>query len=245
MRNIRFVIEYDGTNYHGWQVQPNAVTIQDTIEKNLKMIIQENVTVISSGRTDAGVHAIMQVANFHTKSRLNLDSIQRGLNSLLPHDIVIKEIGEEEKDFHSRYSAKSKIYRYVILNQRVPSPLYRNFSWFIPFELDISEMKKAVTCLLGRHDFSSFRASGCNSRNPIREVYSVSLEKKPKGLIFFEIEANAFLKQMVRNIVGTMVDVGKGKIGASEFELIFQSKDRKKAGITAPPHGLFLKAVKY
>ena len=245
MRNIRLVIEYDGTNYHGWQIQPNATSIQETIEDRLQKITQEEIRLIAAGRTDAGVHAVEQVANFSTNSQLDINNIQRGLNSLLPPDIAIKEISEAEQDFHSRYSAKSKIYRYVILNRRFPSPLYRNFSWFIPFKLDIKEMKSAVQCLIGEHDFSSFKASGCNSHNPIRELYGISLDKDPKGFIIFEIEANAFLKQMVRNIVGTMVDVGKGKIGVSEFEDIFLSKDRKKAGITAPPQGLFLVKIKY
>ncbi|KAF0120997.1 MAG: tRNA pseudouridine38-40 synthase [bacterium] len=245
MRNIRLVIEYDGTNYHGWQIQPNAVSIQETIEDRLQKITQEEIKLIAAGRTDAGVHAVEQVANFSTRSRLDINKIQMGLNSLLPPDIAIKEISEAEQDFHARYSAKSKIYRYVILNQRFPSPLYRNFSWFIPFKLDIKEMKKAVQCLIGKHDFSSFKASGCNSHNPIREVYDISLDKDTKGFIIFEIEANAFLKQMVRNIVGTLADVGKGKIGVSEFEEILRAKDRKKAGITAPPQGLFLVKIKY
>ncbi|MEW6615516.1 MAG: tRNA pseudouridine(38-40) synthase TruA [Thermodesulfobacteriota bacterium] len=245
MRNIKLVIEYDGTNYHGWQIQPNAVTIQETIEERLQKITQEEIRLIAAGRTDAGVHAVEQVANFPTNSRLEINNIQRGLNSLLPPDISIKEISEVEQDFHARYSAKSKIYRYVILNQRFPSPLYRNFSWFIPFKLNVKKMKKAVKCLIGKHDFSSFKASGCNSHNPIREVYAISLDKSPKGFIIFEIEANAFLKQMVRNIVGTMVDVGNGKIGGSEFEEILRAKDRKKAGIMAPPQGLFLLKVNY
>lgn len=245
MRNIKLVIEYDGANYHGWQTQPNVVSIQGTIEERLREITQEEVSLIASGRTDAGVHAIGQVAHFHTHSRLGLDNIQRGLNSLLPPDIAIKEIYDVEKDFHSRYSARSKVYRYIILNQRFPSPLYRNFSWFIPFDLDIKKIKKAIQCLIGRHDFSSFQASSCNSRNPIREVLNVSLDKGPLRLIIFEIEANAFLKQMVRNIVGTMVDVGQGKTGVGEFEEILRSKDRKKAGRTAPPQGLFLVNVRY
>jgi len=245
MRNIKLLIEYDGTNYHGWQVQPNAVSIQETIQEKLEIITQNRTKVIASGRTDAGVHAMEQVAHFFTESRLDLSNIQRGLNSLLPPDIAVREIDEVAEDFHSRYNAKSKVYRYIILNQGSPSPLYRNFSWFIPLALDISEMKRTVQCLIGRHDFSSFKASGCNSRNPIREVHSVSVDMNPKGLIVFEIEANGFLKQMVRNIVGTMVDVGKRKISPKEFQEIFLSGHRKKAGVTAPPQGLFLVKVKY
>ena len=245
MRNIKLLIEYDGTNYHGWQVQLNAVSIQETIEEKLRIITQKKTNVIASGRTDAGVHAMGQVAHFFTESQLDLSNIQRGLNSLLPPDIAIKEIDEVPEVFHSRYSAKSKVYRYIILNQVFPSPLYRNFSWFIPLDLDISEMNKAIQCLIGRHDFSSFKAPGCNSRNPIREVHIASVYMNPKGLIVFEIEANGFLKQMVRNMVGTMVDVGKRKVSPKEFKKIFRSRDRKKAGVTAPPQGLFLVKVKY
>ena len=167
------------------------------------------------------------------------------MNSLLPSDIAVKEISEVDKDFHSRYSAISKIYRYVILNQGAPSPLYRSFSWFIPFTLDMFKMEQAIQSLIGRHDFSSFKASGSNSTNPVRDVFRASLDRGPYGVMVFEVEANGFLKQMVRNIVGTMVDVGKGRTTLKEFEEIFHSKDRKKAGITAPPHGLFLEKVKY
>ena len=245
MRNIKLYIEYDGTNYNGWQVQPNAVSIQGTIEEKLEIITQKKTKVIASGRTDAGVHAIEQVAHFFTESQLNLNNIQRGLNSLLPSDISIRQIHEVTNDFHSRRSAKSKVYRYIILNQGFPSPLYRNYSWFIPHDLDIYEMKMAIQYLMGRHDFSSFKASGCNSRNPIREVHRISVDLNPKGLIVFEIEADGFLKQMVRNIVGTMVDVGKRKISPKEFQEIFLSRDRKKAGVTAPPQGLFLVKVNY
>ncbi|MFH2013001.1 MAG: tRNA pseudouridine(38-40) synthase TruA [Pseudomonadota bacterium] len=245
MRNIKLVIEYDGTSYHGWQIQPNAVSVQETIEERLRKITQEEIKLIVAGRTDAGVHAIEQVANFNTNSQLDMNNIQRGLNSLLPPDIAIKEISEVEENFHARYSAKSKIYRYVILNQRFPSPLYRNFSWFIPFNLDIEKMEKATQCLIGKHDFSSFKASGCNSRNPVREVLAVSLNKDNKGFIIFDIEANAFLKQMVRNIVGTLVDVGQRNTGVKEFKDIFFSKDRRKAGKTAPPQGLYLIKVNY
>ena len=173
MRNIKLVIEYDGTNYHGWQIQPNAVSIQETIEDRLQKITQEEIRLIAAGRTDAGVHAIEQVANFSTKSQLDLSNIQRGLNSMLPPDIVIKEISDAEQDFHARYSAKNKIYRYVILNRRFPSPLYRNFSWFMPFKLNIKEMKEAAQCLIGEHDFSSFKASRCNSNNPIRVALTI------------------------------------------------------------------------
>ncbi|MDY6856582.1 MAG: tRNA pseudouridine(38-40) synthase TruA [Thermodesulfobacteriota bacterium] len=245
MRNIKLVTEYDGTNYHGWQVQPNAVSIQETIEDGLRTILQENIRITASGRTDAGVHALGQVAHFYTESHLDVKNIQRGLNSLLPPDISIKEICDVDHDFHARYSAKSKIYRYIILNQPFPSPLYRNFSWLIHFHLDSELMNKAIQTLKGRHDFSSFQASGCNSHHPVREVYNVSIKESPNRLICLDIEANAFLKQMVRNIVGTIVDVGQGKLSLKEFLEILHAKDRKRAGITAPARGLFLLKVRY
>ena len=245
MRNIKLVIEYDGTNYHGWQIQPNAASIQETIEDRLRTILQENIRITASGRTDAGVHALAQVAHFHSESHLNVKNIQRGLNSLLPPDISIKEICDVDHDFHARYSAKSKVYRYIILNQQFPSPLYRNFSWFIHSNLDIELMNKAFQSLKGRHDFSSFKASGCNSHHPVREAYNVSIKESPNRLICLDIEANAFLKQMVRNIVGTIVDVGQGKISLEEFVEILHAKDRKRAGITAPAKGLFLLKVRY
>jgi tRNA pseudouridine38-40 synthase len=244
-RNIKLIIEYDGTNYHGWQIQTNALTIQEIIENKLSLITQEKVGLIASGRTDTGVHALAQVANFRTESNISIDALQKGLNSLLPPDIVIKGAKEVEDSFHARFSVKSKVYLFVILNAKIPSALYRNYSWFIPFELDIKKMRTAASGLMGRHDFSSFRSSGSEDMSPIREVIDISLDKKGDRFIHVIIEADGFLKYMVRNIVGTLVDVGRKRIGIAEFNAIFESKDRTKAGPTAPSQGLFLKEVKY
>ncbi len=245
MRNIKLLIEYDGTNYLGWQVQPKGATIQGFIEDKLALLTGEPVHLIGSGRTDAGVHALGQVAHFKTKSQMDVGSIQRALNSLLPRDIVIQKVEEVEEGFHARRQSISKIYEYRILNRNIRSPFHRGYAWHIPQTLDLEEMKKATQGLVGEHDFSSFRSVGSPTRTAVRRVIHAEWKKGGEGLIRFEIEANGFLKQMVRAIVGTLVEVGKGKMGSEEFPEILRAKDRKKAGPTAPAHGLFLKEVKY
>jgi len=245
MRNIKLVIEYDGTNYQGWQVQPKGPTIQGVIEEKLSLITGEEVNLIGSGRTDAGVHALGQVASFKTQSQMDGRSIQRALNSLLPTDIVIKKVEEVEEDFHARKQSKSKIYEYRILNRPIRSAFHRGYAWHIPQKLNLKEMEKAAQSLIGEHDFSSFRSVGTPMRTSIRRVIRVEWKRERDGLVRFEIEANGFLKQMVRAIVGTLIEVGKGKICSEEFRRILESRDRKTAGPTAPAHGLFLKEVKY
>ncbi len=245
MRNIKLIIEYDGTNYQGWQVQPKGVTIQGMIEKKLTLLTKEAVHLVGSGRTDAGVHAFGQVAHFKTQSQMEVRSIQRALNSLLPPDIVIKGIEEVEEFFHARKESKSKVYEYRILNRAFRSALHRGYAWHIPQKLDLNEMKEAAQELIGEHDFSSFRSVGSPTRTAVRRVIRAEWKRGREGLIRFEIEASGFLKQMVRAVVGTLVEVGKGKISPEEFRRILDLKDRKKAGPTAPAHGLFLKEVKY
>jgi tRNA pseudouridine38-40 synthase len=245
MRNIKLLIEYDGTYYLGWQVQPKGKTIQGVLEEKLGILTGEKIHLVGSGRTDAGAHAFGQVANFKTQNEMEVHTIQRALNSLLPSDILIKAIEETENSFHARRSSKSKVYEYHILNSRLRSPFHRAYAWHIPFKLDLKEMEKAVQCLIGIHDFSSFRSVGTPTRTAVREVIRAEWKRGREGLVRFEIEANGFLKQMVRAIVGTLVEVGKGKTTSDEFREIIESKDRKKAGPTAPSHGLFLKEVKY
>ena len=244
MRNIRLLIEYDGTNYQGWQVQPKGPTIQGMIEEKLTLITGEVIHLIGSGRTDSGVHAFGQVANFKTKSKLDVHSIQKALNSLLPPDIVIQKAEEVEEDFHARKQSKSKVYEYRILNRALRSTFYRMYAWHIPKKLNLREMEEATKWLIGEHDFSSFRSVGSPTRTAIRRVIRAEWKRGRDGLLRFEIEANGFLKQMVRALVGTLVEVGKGKIDSEEFRKILDSRDRKKAGPTAPAHGLFLKEVK-
>src|SRR4030042_6923447 len=245
MRNIKLLIEYDGTNYLGWQVQPKGPTIQGMLGDKIKLLTGESIQLFGSGRTDAGVHALGQVAHFKTQSRMDLCSMQRALNSLLPRDIVIQKIEEVEEGFHARKHAKSKIYEYRILNRSLRSAFYRGYVWHIPQKLDLMEMKRATAHLIGEHDFSAFRTVGSSTRTTVRRVIQSEWKRGGAGMIRFEIEANGFLKQMVRSIVGTLVEVGKGKINPEEFQKILTSKDRKKAGPTAPAKGLFLKEVKY
>jgi len=245
MRNIRLLIEYDGTNYQGWQVQPKGPTIQGILEEKLGLLTGERVHLIGSGRTDSGVHALVQVANFRTQSKMDAGSIQKALNSLLPLDIVIRKVEEIDEGFNSRKNSRSKVYEYRILNRELRSTFHRGYVWHIPQKLNLIEMEKATQGLIGEHDFSSFRSVGSPTRTTIRRVIRAEWKKGSDGLILFEIEANGFLKQMVRAIVGTLIEVGRGKISAKELQKILESQDRKKAGPTAPAQGLFLKEVKY
>jgi len=245
MRTIKLTIEYDGTNYLGWQVQPKGPTIQRVLEETLKKITGEEVRLIGSGRTDAGVHAFGQVAHFKTHSKISLHSMARALNSLLPPDIVIRRVREVDENFHARKSCKSKIYEYRILNRNLRSAFYNKYAWHIPQKLNLKEMKEATRYLIGEHDFSSFRSVGTPTQTATRKVIRAEWKKGRDGLLYFEIEANGFLKQMVRAMVGTLVEVGRGRLSSDEFQEILQSKDRRKAGPTAPAHGLLLKEVKY
>ena len=245
MRNIKLLIEYDGTNYLGWQVQPKGPTIQGILEERLGLLTGEKIRLFGSGRTDSGVHAIGQVAHFKTESSMDAHRMQRALNSLLPPDIVIQKMEEVEESFHARKHSKSKVYEYRILNRNLRSVFHRGYVWHIPQKLDFKEMEKATQYLIGELDFSSFRSVGSPTRTTVRKVTRAEWKRGRSGLVRFEIEANGFLKQMVRAIIGTLVEVGKGKMSAVEFRRILESKERSKAGPTAPAHGLFLKEVKY
>jgi tRNA pseudouridine38-40 synthase len=245
MRTIKLTIEYDGTHYLGWQVQPRGLTLQGVLQEKLSSLTGEKIDLLGSGRTDAGVHALAQVAHFKTKSRLDVQTIQRALNSLLPSDMVIQKVEEVDEDFHARKQSKSKTYEYRILNRNIRSAFHRGYAWHIPQTLNIREMKKATRSLIGEHDFSSFQSVGSPKRTAVRKVTRAEWKWSRDGFLRFEIEANGFLKQMVRAIVGTLIEVGKRKITSEQFQKILDSRDRKKAGPTAPAHGLFLKEVKY
>ncbi len=246
LQNFKLIIEYDGTGYHGWQRQSNTCTIQGTIEDALKTMTEQPVTLIGSGRTDAGVHATGQVASFCLETRLTSDVFAKGLNSLLPPDIVIKDCAAVDETFHARYDAWSKVYDYRILNRPTPAALFRQYAWHIRKPLDLDAMRTAILCLKGEHDFSAFEGAGSPRSHAVRTAIDVSLTGKDADCyVVFSIEADGFLRHMARNIVGTLVDVGLGKISAEAFENILISKDRKQAGITAPAHGLFLREVKY
>ncbi len=244
-KNFKLLIEYDGGGYHGWQRQADQPTIQEEIEKALFKITGERIVLIGSGRTDAGVHAMGQVANFRLKTRHNQMVFQKALNSLLLDDIVITDCREVPETFHARFDAIAKTYHYHILNRDIPSAINRRFSWFIRKPLDIKAMKTSLSHIIGLHDFKSFEGAGSPRVHTNREIFHAALEKKEDGRLTFKIEANGFLRFMVRNIVGTLVEVGAGKITPDDFKLILESKDRAKAGPTAPAHGLFLVRVEY
>lgn len=241
-RNIKLKIEYDGTDFSGWQKQPKLRTIQGEIEDKLKRILQEKITLTGSGRTDVGVHALEQVANFKTESKLNLISMHRGLNSLLPEDILIKDVEDVDLDFNSRFSAKSRVYRYKIcLGNDV---FLRRFAWEVSYCLDLSKIKKATKTILGRQDFTSFCVSKSVKPDNHCFIFRASWKKEGKRLDF-EIEADRFLHTMVRNLVGTLIDVGRGYFNLKDFADILKAKDHKKAGLTAPAKGLYLVTVNY
>jgi len=244
MRNVKLIIEYDGTNYHGWQTQKNAKTVQDTIERAIKGLTGEMVELTASSRTDFGVHALGQVANFMTNSSIPGDRFSYALNRLLPDDIVIKDSQEVSLDFHARFRSKGKKYRYLIYNSRFPSAILRNRAYHVSYELDFESMQKAASYFPGTHDFSSFRASGSSVKTSVRTITEAVLERDDK-IISFEISGNGFLYNMVRIIVGTLVDVGMGRIDADDIPKIIESLDRKRAGRTAPAEGLYLVEVYY
>jgi tRNA pseudouridine38-40 synthase len=244
MRNLKLVIEYDGTHYQGWQSQNNGLTIQDVFEKALSQILNQKIRLNGSGRTDSGVHALGQVANFKTESTLETNALLKGTNSLLPPDILIKSIEEVPENFHARFSATSRIYEYRIWNAPQPSVFCRSYSWWVQTPLDIEVMHKAALYLIGWHNFSSFQGADHEKVSPEREVREVAFQHEGPEVIFF-IQANAFLRHMVRNIIGTLVEVGKSKMSHQEFVEIVEARDRTKAGKTAPAQGLFLKEVCY
>ncbi|MCM8763146.1 MAG: tRNA pseudouridine(38-40) synthase TruA [Candidatus Omnitrophica bacterium] len=249
MRNIKITLEYDGRRYAGWQIQPKnqtakRQTIQESIEKTLQKILQEKIKVIGSGRTDAGVHALAQVANFKTHSKIPLEKLQKALNALLPEDMVVNKIEEVGPDFHARFQAKSKLYRYTILNRRYPSVFLRHYAYFYPYPLDVNLMRKEAQYLVGRHNFKSFYTSDKKIRNPVRTIKYIKI-KNNKGLITIDIEADGFLYNMARNIVGTLLEIGRGRFPQGSMKKILLAKDRTKAGPTVPAGGLCLIRVNY
>jgi len=244
MRNIVLTLAYDGTHYHGWQCQPNALTIQEVLNKAVAKILDHPVTIYGGGRTDAGVHAMGQVVNFRTEKTIDLGSLARGLNSMLPRDIRVRGTREEEDSFHARYSAKAKTYVYCILNTPYNSPFLERYVWHIHYTLDVLAMDEAAKVIIGKHDFSAFKKKDEYYMNPVREVLRGGVKTKA-DLVYFVVEATGFLRYMVRNIVGTLVLVGSGRITVEDFTKILESREREKAGPTAPARGLFLRRIAY
>jgi tRNA pseudouridine38-40 synthase len=244
MRNIKLVIEYDGTHFSGWQIQLKRRTVQEVLEKALKQILQEKIRVIGSGRTDSGVHALGQVANFHTASKMPVAGIQRALNAILPDDIVIHKAEEASPGFHSRFKAKSKIYRYVILNRPHRSTRDNRFAYFYPWKLDVGLMRREAGYLLGKKDFKSFQAADKKHRASRRHLKNISIRRQG-DFIYIDIESGGFLYKMCRNIVGTLIEIGRGKLEKGSIKDILKRKNRKIAGPTALAQGLTLLEVKY
>ena len=244
MRNIKITIEYDGTNYHGWQIQPNAITIQAAIQDALTKITKTQTPVIGAGRTDTGVHAAGQVANFHTHSQMSPTAFQKALNATLPRDIVIIDVEEVSPDFHARFSAVSRAYRYTILNRAYPSALLRSSTYFFPEPIDVQYAYIACRSLIGGRDFSSFQRSGSERINPICEIYECRCWRE-QNFVYFEVEADAFLRGMVRAMVGTILKLRDREDAVNQLHKILDARDRSVAGASAPPHGLSLLRVKY
>jgi len=243
-RNIRIVLAYDGSPYLGWQIQPQGPTIQSVLQESLKIITGEQIVVKGSGRTDSGVHAIGQVANFHTLSTISPHCFVQALNSVLPQTIAVTGADEVDSTFDAQFSAVNKLYRYRVFNSRNRSPFELMRAWHINTTLDVDSMSGISHILLGNKDFSSFRASGCVARIPVRTLSRCDIFCEG-DVISFELEADGFLRHMVRNIVGTLIDVGKHRFSTDDFAAILAARDRKCAGRAAPPHGLYLVRVDY
>lgn len=249
MPRLKLTLEYDGGDYVGWQSQDNGRSIQGEVERALESLLGARVRVIAAGRTDAGVHAEGQVICFDTARELPLKAYRQGLNGMLPLDIAVVRAEEVSPDFDARRWALGKVYRYRISNRRTRSPLRRRTHWEVFHPLDADEMREAARCLVGRHDFSAFRAADCQSAHGVRQLNEVRLEGEGggegKGELVLTVRGTAFLKHMVRNIVGSLVEVGKGRRPASWMAEILEAKNRLDAGPTAPPQGLVLVEVVY
>ena len=244
MRNIKLIIEYDGKDFNGWQKQPNKLNIQGTIEKAIQELTGEEVELNASGRTDAGVHALNQVANFKTNSNIPIEKIAIALNSKLKKSILIKNAEEVDEMFHSRLTCKRKTYRYVINNSEEGTAIYRNLETHIPQKLNIEKMKYAVKYFEGEHDFKAFKASGTSSKSSVRTIYEANVYNEGEK-IFIELTGNGFLYNMVRIIAGTLVEIGLEKMEPEKIPEIINSEKRENAGKTLPPNGLYLLKVMY
>lgn len=244
MRNIKLVLEYDGTNYHGWQIQPNLPTIQGAIEDALTKLTKSPVQIIGAGRTDTGVHAEGQVANFYTDVQMPIVAFQLGLNAILPRDIVICEAAEVPADVHARFSATSRRYRYTMLNRAYPSALSRHRSYFYPSAIDVSQVDALCQSLVGRRDFSSFQKTGSDRLDAVCRIDEARCWKVD-DYVYFEIEADAFLRGMVRAIVGTILKLKDCEAAETQLRRIVEANDRGAAGPSVPAHGLSLIHVTY
>ncbi len=255
MRSLKLLLEYDGTAYQGWQSQRSGITIQDILSGTIGSITGEPVRLIGASRTDAGVHACGQVAVFTTVSELSVDVMKRALNAKLPEDIRILSAGETQCSFHPRYDAVSKRYVYILRLSGAGAAFFSRYTWQIRVTLNTEAMEKAAAYFSGEHDFSAFRGAGCSAKTTVRTISTIKLSvfdsldfmsiSMPGSYIKITMEANAFLRHMARNIVGTLFEVGRGRISPEEIPAILASGDRSAAGPTAPAAGLFLEEVFY
>jgi tRNA pseudouridine38-40 synthase len=244
-RRLKLTLEYDGTQFVGWQVQPNGESVQACVERALATLCQQPISVEASGRTDAGVHALGQVVAFDAPGHLPLQAFSRGLSALLPDSVAVRQADFAASDFDPRRNARGKWYRYQISNLVNRSPLRSRTMWEFFSPLDVPAMQRAAEHLIGRHDFTSYRASDCQAKSPIREIMQIDIERSPDAVISLSFHGTAFLKHMVRNLVGSLVEVGRGKQPSTWIEEVLQKRDRTTAGPTAPAHGLCLMQVIY
>ena len=244
MRNIKLTIEYDGTNYLGWQKQKMGTTIQGTLEEAIRALTNEDIEVIGSSRTDAGVHAKGFVANFKTNTKIPANKYREAINNKLPNDIVILESEEVEEEFHARYNARGKTYSYSILNREVPSAISRSYLYHVKRKLDVDAMKEACKYFIGTYDFAAFKTSGSSVKTTVRTISELYIEEED-SIIRIYVTGDGFLYNMVRIIVGTLIMVGFNKIKANEIKNIIADKKREKAGICVPGTGLVLEKVYY
>jgi tRNA pseudouridine38-40 synthase len=244
MRKIKLIIEYDGTNYVGWQRQPNGLSIQQVLEESLARLLGAPASLRGSGRTDAGVHARGMVAAFTTERRMPLSAFSDGMNSLLPPDIAIRDACEMPLDFDPRFDAKGKLYRYTISRAKRRTPLTRHYAWHFGNKLDLDMMRHAARHFIGEHDFAAFRASGCAAKTTVRRINSLDIRYDGE-FITIDVIGTGFLRNMVRIMVGTLVAVGEGKLAPDAVRGLLTSGARGEAGMTAPPHGLTLMEVFY
>ncbi|WP_371376891.1 tRNA pseudouridine(38-40) synthase TruA [Sporomusa aerivorans] len=245
MRNIKLILAYDGSHYHGFQRQANAMTVQQIVEERLAKIFGQTLKISGAARTDTGVHACGQVISFYTGGSIPVERIPLATRGLLPPDIVVVGASEEPHEFHARISAKGKIYRYRLLNTRLANPFERNYAWHFAHSLDVPLMHKAAQAVVGTHDFSAFRAAGGAPVSPVRTIMAAGCSRVDKSIIEFEFWGTGFLYHMVRNLVGTLVEVGQHRLTPADFAAVLAGGDRHAAGITAPPQGLYLMEVRY
>lgn len=244
MRRLLLTIQYDGTQYHGWQVQQNAITIQEMLQNAIEKVFCERLNVIGCSRTDSGVHANMYCVSFDTDMNIECDAVVMALNGFLPKDIAVKECKEVELDFHPRYNCKSKEYVYKLCNANVRDPFLANYSYYYRRKIDADYLNREAQAFIGKHDYSGFCSVKSDVENTIRDVKNFKVWRKG-DMVYFKVEADGFLYNMVRIMVGTLLFVGEGKIKEGELKDVISSRDRKRAGKTAPPQGLYLNKVNY